>query len=140
MSNEHEEQVKGFLQSMGLHGAFHTAQPGLREASISHAGITFQVRLEFDVPTLWLYVFLGYLNPRTAAPAMRRMLGLNAILITGCYFALVEQQEAVIFCAARPLEGLDLVEFKSLCDTLATGYWQFGANLIQEFQLDAQPR
>jgi hypothetical protein len=87
-----------------------------------------------------LVLGFGYLNPTTSAPLLRRLLDLNLEVASGCYFALEDTTELVLWGTTRPTDGLDLVEFTGLCEQVAAGYREFCTSLVQDFQLDTQPR
>jgi hypothetical protein len=141
MSSEAEERINQFMKAMGFSEQLRSDNPEFPAAKVAlptHTGVTFWVMLDNSDTILTTAIAFAFL-PRTnvVAPLMRRLLELNATIAGGYSFG-IQPNDLIVYKATRIVEGLDLVEFRNLCDMAAAGYWQFCAPLVQEFQLLVQ--
>lgn len=136
MSNP-EDTVNQFLKSMGFSVQLTPLEgfPSVKFAVISHMGLNMVIFL--DGPFIYPVVNLGYIPKANVAPLFRRMLTLNGQMGGPCFF--VRDDNSIALQVARQVEGIDLVEFRLMMDSLGTNYWQHAQHLIQEFQIPAQP-
>lgn len=131
-----EKRIREFIQSMGSDAQFEDFADGVRHTTFSYRGTTVDVYVLADTGSLLISIAFAYMNPKTAAPFMRRLLQLNTTLI-GTSFG-VQEDEIVVINASRMLEGIDLEEFRTLCEAVIGLFWEYGTGLTREFQLDTQ--
>jgi hypothetical protein len=135
----HEEKVHEFLKAMGYVVQlmnYPPNPPALKNALINHMGVPVSVFKDREI-FVWVAVSIGFVPKVNVAPFFRRLLEMQATM-GGPYFS-INPDNSIGFQVCRQLEGLDLVEFRSMLDSLGSMYWQRVAQLVQEFQLPQQP-
>lgn len=136
--SSNEEKINEFLKQMGFSASLGDVLgfPG-KAAAVNHMGVHVNVYL-FSIGILAIFVSFGYVPKVNVAPFFRRLLALNDQLV-GPAFSIVEADNTVRLKNSRLMEGLDFSEFKDMLDGVAQLSWQYGTNLVQEFQLPQQP-
>lgn len=135
----HEDKVNEFLSSMGFGVRLAERPPNppyLTVASVNHMGLLLEVWKDREL-FLSVSVGFGFVPKAAVAPLFRRMLELQSMM-AGPFFALHPGQNVLFFQVTRSLDGLELIEFKTILDTVASCYWQHVLPLIQQFQIPQQ--
>ena len=137
--DEHEKKINKYLESMGFPGRLEQAnEPGLvgvvKLTLVEHTGINITVALDRD-QFVSCSAGLGGLPTANIAPLMRRLLVLNG-LMGGPRFSITEGPPTqVILSEVRKPDGLDLVEFRAILDSVSAAYYQHALPIVQEFQI-----
>ena len=134
----HADRINEFLGSMGFGVRLAERPPDpptLTFATVNHMGLNLDVWKDRELFLNVTLVF-GFVPKAAIAPLFRRMLELQGMM-GGPYFVLM-QNNVLAFQMSRRLEGIDLVEFKTILDTVASNYWQHVVPTIQQFQVPQQ--
>ena len=136
--SSNEVKIVEFLRTMGytVQLLADTGTADLKYADIVHMGVNIRILKDREI-FVAAQAGLGFVPKQNVAPFFRRLLELHSVM-GGPYFA-IGSNNWLNFNMCRQLDGLELVEFRVMLDTLATNYWQRVAGLIQEFQVPQQP-
>ena len=135
----HEDKINEFLRSMGLEvrlAAKPPNPPTLTVASVNHMGLVVEVYKDRELFLIASIAF-GFVPKAAVAPLFRRMLELNLMMAGPC-FALNPADQILSLQLTRSLDGLELIEFRTILDTVASCYWQHVTPMIQQFQIPQQ--
>jgi hypothetical protein len=134
----HADKINEFLGSMGFGVRLAERPPNpstLTVATVNHMGLNLEVWKDREF-FLNVSGAFGFVPKAAIAPLFRRMLELQAVM-GGPYFALLAGN-VLALQMTRPLDGLELVEFRAILDSVASNYWQHVVPMIQQFQIPQQ--
>ncbi|MBX3055879.1 MAG: YbjN domain-containing protein [Anaerolineae bacterium] len=134
-----EQTITQYLATLGIPANPFQPLPGFTGVNgtmVSQMGLNVDVQVHQN-QLLLVQILIGYVPQGNVAPLLRQLLSINAQLV-GVYFCILDNN-AILLRASRNVLGLDMAEFRTLIDAVASTTWQHAMNLINTFQIPSQP-